>query len=68
MYLSEAAEQLHETYLAQLRGIQQAAPSTTPYLKKISDEIQAGRYHKALKEAQYLIANETESLSPPTRG
>lgn len=58
MYLSEAADQLHETYLAQLRGIEQAAPSTAPYLKKISDEIQAGRYHKALKEAKRLIQRE----------
>jgi flagellar protein FlbT len=59
MYLSEDAEQLHETYLAQQRDIKQAAPSTAPYLKKISDEIQAGRYHKALQEAQRLIEHET---------
>jgi len=58
MYLSDDVEQLHETYFAQLRDIQQAAPSTAPYLKKISDEIQAGRHHKALKEAQRLIEHE----------
>jgi flagellar biosynthesis repressor protein FlbT len=66
MYLH--GQQPHETYLAQQRDIEQAAPSTAPYLKKISDEIQAGRFHKAMKEAERLIEYEANSLSRATVG
>ena len=58
MYLSQGIEQLHDTYLAQVRNIEQTAPTAAPYLKKITDEILAGHYHKALKEAQRLIKHE----------
>jgi len=63
MYLSQGAEQLNDTYLAQARSIEQTAPTAAPYLKKITDEIQAGHYHKALKEAQRLIEHEAESVA-----
>jgi flagellar protein FlbT len=68
MYLREDTGHLHETYLAQQRDIEQAAPSTAPYLKKISDEIQAGRFHKAIKEARRLIEYEAKSLLRATVG
>lgn len=55
MYLSGNAMLLQETYLAQTRAIQQAEMKTEPFLKTINEAIQAGQYHKALKEARRLI-------------
>jgi flagellar biosynthesis repressor protein FlbT len=60
MYLAEDAEHLPEAFHAQVREIQRAA-GTAPYLKNISNELQAGRHHKALKEAHRLIEHEAES-------
>lgn len=63
MYLSGNAAQLKDTYSAQLREILQTLPSASPYFKKINDELQAGHYHKALKETWRLIEHEGQALS-----
>ena len=68
MYLSGDATQLKDAYAAQVRDIQQAQPGTALHCKKINDEIEAGRHHKALKEARRLIEHEAKPLSGVGQG
>ncbi len=63
MYLAADPKALHDIFFSQIRDIQDAAPSTTPYFAKINDHILNGHYYKALKEARNLIQYESELLS-----
>ncbi|MEH0069595.1 flagellar biosynthesis repressor FlbT [Pannonibacter sp. Pt2-lr] len=58
MYLSKDIEKIEDNYFSLVNDIVQAAPSTIPYVTKISNSILAGAFYKALKEAKKLIEYE----------
>ena len=63
MYMDEAnLSAYHQQYWAEVRPVIEAAPSTTPLISKVSEEILAGRYYQALKAARTLIRYEQELL------
>jgi flagellar protein FlbT len=53
----------HQHYWEQVRPVIEAAPSMTPLIGKISDEILAGHYYQALRVARELIQYEQELLN-----
>ncbi|ALV28204.1 flagellar biosynthesis repressor FlbT [Pannonibacter sp. Q-1] len=58
MYLSKDIEKIEDNYFSLVNDIILAAPSTIPYITKISNSILAGAFYKALKEAKKLIEYE----------
>lgn len=58
MYLSSEVEKIQENYFTLVNDIIKAAPSTLPYVTKISNSILVGAFYKALKEAKKLIEYE----------
>ena len=58
MYLSNAVEKIQENYFTLVNDIVKAAPSTIPYITRISNSILTGAFYKALKEARKLIEYE----------
>ncbi|HEX2752976.1 MAG TPA: flagellar biosynthesis repressor FlbT [Alphaproteobacteria bacterium] len=62
MYLSQEPAALHDAYFAQIRDIQNAAPSTSTFFMVINEHIMNGHYYKALKEARLLIEHEAELI------
>ena len=68
MYLENDIETMRETYFQLTGDIVQAAPSTVPYIERISSQLISGAFYKALKEAKALIAYESELLSHATSG
>jgi len=58
MYLSKDVEKIQENYFTLVNEIVKAAPSTIPYVTRISNAIIAGAFYKALKEARKLIEYE----------
>ncbi|MBN9671412.1 flagellar biosynthesis repressor FlbT [Roseibium aggregatum] len=58
MYLSNDMEKIQENYFTLVNDIVKAAPSTIPYVTRISNAILAGAFYKALKEARKLIEYE----------
>ena len=68
MYLENDIETMRETYFQLTGDIVQAAPSTVPYIERISSQLISGAFYKALKEAKALIAYESEILSHATSG
>ncbi|NVK34189.1 MAG: flagellar biosynthesis repressor FlbT [Rhodobacteraceae bacterium] len=58
MYLSSDVEKIQENYFTLVNDIVKAAPSTIPYVTKISNAIITGAFYKALKEARKLIEYE----------
>jgi flagellar protein FlbT len=58
MYLSKDIEKFKDNYFSLVNDIIAAAPSTIPYVTKISNSILAGAFYKALKEAKKLIEYE----------
>lgn len=62
MYLAsqDKATEMYDDYFAQIRAIQEAAPSTTVHFADINAYILSGHYYKALKAAKDLIAYEEE--------
>jgi flagellar protein FlbT len=67
MYMSRDPRAHHETYFALVREIVQAAPSTWAFVEIINNQILTGDLYKALKEAQKLIAYESELLEHAKR-
>ena len=63
MYLDKDPNPHHELYVTLIRDIVDAAPSTSPYIDRINDQISAGAIYKALKEARKLIGYETELIA-----
>ena len=68
MYMSRDPRAHHETYFALVREIVQAAPSTWPHVENINNQILTGNLYKALKEANKLIAYESELFENAKRG
>ncbi|MDA7949628.1 MAG: flagellar biosynthesis repressor FlbT [Hyphomicrobiaceae bacterium] len=62
MYLAEDPRMHHDMYFQLIKDIQTAAPSTMYQIDRINDQILAGSYYKALKEAKALIEYEKELL------
>jgi flagellar protein FlbT len=63
MYLSTDMEKIQESYFVLVNDIVKAAPSTIPYVTRISNAILTGAFYKALKEARKLIEYEGTLIS-----
>ncbi|WP_153768400.1 flagellar biosynthesis repressor FlbT [Labrenzia sp. CE80] len=58
MYLSSEVDRIQDNYFTLVNDIVKAAPSTIPYVTRISNSIITGAFYKALKEARKLIEYE----------
>lgn len=63
MYLDDDVSGLQEDYFKLVNEIITAAPSMTPYVTEINNEILTGELYKALKAAGKLIRYEEELLA-----
>lgn len=62
MYLSKKLDPIHDQYFHLVNEILLAAPSTTPYVTRISNHILSNSFYKALREAKKLIEYESELI------
>lgn len=67
MYLSPTPRQYFDLYFALIRDVLKAAPSMTPRIDAINNEILTGSYYKALKLTKALIAYEKELMDNAAR-
>ena len=63
MYLEDDIEKLRRDYFALVTDLVRAAPSTTPIVDEINNEILTGQLYKALRAARKLIQHEQDILS-----
>ena len=63
MYINDNVDRLTQDYFALINDIVTAAPSTTPIVDEINNEILTGSLYKALKAAKKLIQYEQDLLS-----
>jgi flagellar biosynthesis repressor protein FlbT len=63
MYIDEDVERLRSDYFKLINELVTAAPSTTPLVDQINNEILTGELYKALKAAKKLIQYEQELLA-----
>lgn len=63
MYIREDVAALRQEYFELINDIVRAAPSTTPIVDEINNEILTGSLYKALKAAKKLIQYEQDLLS-----
>ncbi len=63
MYLDDDIEKLRRDYFALVTDLVRAAPSTTPIIDEINNEILTGQLYKALRAAKKLIQHEQDILS-----
>jgi len=63
MYLAQDPKQHHEVYFELVNNVVKTAPSTRPYLDRINNQILAGSFYKALKEAHPLVHYEQQLVS-----
>jgi flagellar protein FlbT len=63
MYLEDDIEKLRRDYFALVTDLVRAAPSTTPIVDEINNEILTGQLYKALRAAKKLIQHEQDILS-----
>lgn len=64
MYIdSEKMVEYHAKYWELVNDILAAAPSTKPYIEKISEQVLAGEHYQALKLTRKLINYEEELLA-----
>ena len=63
MYLAQDPKQHHEVYFELVNNVVKTAPSTRPYLDRINNQILAGSFYKALKEAHLLVHYEQQLVS-----
>ena len=66
MYINENVDRLTQDYFVLINDIVTAAPSTTPIVDEINNEILTGSLYKALKAAKKLIQYEQELLRHAT--
>ncbi len=62
MYLDDDIAKLREQYFSLVNDFVRAAPSATPLLDQINNEILTGSLYKALRTTKKLIAYERELL------
>lgn len=67
MYLSANPRQHFDFYFQLIRDVQEAAPSATPRIDAINNEILTSSYYKALKLTRALIAYEKELMDNAAR-
>lgn len=67
MYLARNPREYHDKYFAQVREIQDAAPSTAFFFLRINEKIIEGTYYKAMKEAKELVEHERELIENATK-
>ncbi len=63
MYLEDYVERLTREYFALVTDLVRAAPSTTPIVDEINNEILTGQLYKALRAAKKLIQHEQDILA-----
>lgn len=63
MYLADDTDKLRQEYFSLVDEIVTAAPSMTPYVDKINNEILTNKLYKALKAAGKLIRYEEDLLA-----
>lgn len=63
MYIHEDIDKLRSDYFQLVNDIVTAAPSTTPIVDEINNEILTGSLYKALKAAKKLIQYEQDLLA-----
>lgn len=63
MYLEENVDKLTREYFALVTDLVRAAPSTTPIVDEINNEILTGQLYKALRAAKKLIQHEQDILA-----
>ena len=64
MYMEPAGFEKHyRLFLSLVRDVVQAAPSTSPLVAAVSEDILAGRYYPALKRAMELVKYEQELIA-----
>lgn len=68
MYLDDDIAKLQEEYFTLVNELVKAAPSMTPIVDQINNEILTGSLYKALKAAKKLIDYEQELISNATGG
>ncbi|CDP51937.1 flagellar biosynthesis repressor FlbT [Paradevosia shaoguanensis] len=68
MYIGEEVELATREYFPLVNDIVAAAPSMTPLVDQINNEILTGALYKALKSAKKLIEYEQELLDAASRG
>lgn len=66
MYIYEDVERMRKDYFTLVNEIVTAAPSTTPIVDEINNEILTGSLYKALKAAKKLIQYEQDLLAHAT--
>jgi flagellar protein FlbT len=68
MYLSRKPIDLHKSYFALVKDLQEASPSLMPYVFEMNEVILCGEYYEAIKIADRLVKREKEmfgnQLSP----
>ncbi|MEM7618985.1 MAG: flagellar biosynthesis repressor FlbT [Pseudomonadota bacterium] len=62
MYLSPDPAEFHDHFFELIKDVVVAAPSTTSYIERLSNQILTGSYYKALKETKALIKYEKELM------
>ena len=62
MYLARRPSDYHDKFFKLVKEVQDAAPTITLFIMKMSDHIIEGHYYKALKEARELIHHEEELI------
>lgn len=62
MYLSKEVSKFQDDYFQFVRDIMEAAPSSIPYVTRISNNILNNALYKALKEARALIEHEQKLI------
>ncbi|AVX04058.1 flagellar biosynthesis repressor FlbT [Maritalea myrionectae] len=68
MYLDDDVDKVQEEYFSLVNDLVKAAPSTTPIVDEINNEILTGSLYKALKKAKKLIEYERELIGDATTG
>ena len=63
MYLDDSVDKLRRDYFALVTDLVRAAPSTTPIIDEINNEILTGQLYKALRAAKKLIQLEQDILA-----
>ena len=63
MYIYEDVERMRKDYFTLINEMVTAAPSTTPLIDEINNEILTGSLYKALKAAKKLIQYEQDLLA-----
>lgn len=68
MYLAGGVDRIQSNYFELVNDIIRAAPSTIPFITRISNHILGSRFYAALKEAKLLIAHEEKLLHAASGG